>query len=377
MGPIAIKSITSLDLGPQPTTMVMASFSRLLTPMGRHHRFAAASVCTALFAASPFLLSIAPPTAFAFSHHQLAATRANSQTSTSNSITLKYDSYQLFQHYEEKAYPPINIGHLRSSSTLHSQRPKKHYDIDLTALPSDSADEIAPSNDSATKDSSSLKQDLQSIATLVGAQALLLPVSYFLAQALNVPNNGLGMGFEWTSVAAIQGIRWTLPLFAIAGIMRLIEPYSKALQGVTKATQRSVLAVMGKERRPVFALLVSILLGAVAGWGEEWLFRGVFQTSLSEKFSNEIALTICGIVFGLLHAVTPVYALLAGAASVFFGYLYNISENLAVPMICHAVYDVGALMWAHWSVTALSAKEQDDILESGPGAPIMDATINS
>lgn len=144
---------------------------------------------------------------------------------------------------------------------------------------------------------------------------------------------------------------------------------------VTKATQRSVLAVMGKERRPVFALFVSILLGAAAGWGEEWLFRGVFQTVLSDKFSSNIALAISGIVFGLLHAVTPVYALLAGAASVFFGYLYNISGNLAVPMICHAVYDVGALMWAHWSVTELSSKEQDDILESGPGAPIMDAGV--
>lgn len=49
--------------------------------------------------------------------------------------------------------------------------------------------------------------------------------------------------------------------------MKLIEPYSPALQDVTKATQRSVLAVMGSKRRPIFALLVSMLLGAVAGWG--------------------------------------------------------------------------------------------------------------
>merc|ERR1712029_121779 len=148
--------------------------------------------------------------------------------------------------------------------------------------------------------------------------------------------------------------------------MRLIEPHSRALQGVTKATQKSVLAVMGKDRRPVFALLVSILLGTVAGWGEEWLFRGVFQTVLTEKLSNKaFSLAISGAVFGLLHAVTPAYALLAGAASVFFGVLHNISENLAVPMICHAAYDIGALMWAHLSVTALSPREQDEILKSG------------
>lgn len=110
---------------------------------------------------------------------------------------------------------------------------------------------------------------------------------------------------------------------------------------------------------------------------EEWLFRGVFQTKLSTMFGNEIALAVSGLVFGLLHAVTPVYAILAGAASVFFGYLYNTSNNLAVPMVCHAVYDVGALLWAHYSVTALSKEEQQKILEGSPAAPILSTTINN
>lgn len=106
------------------------------------------------------------------------------------------------------------------------------------------------------------------------------------------------------------------------------------------------------------------------------MFRGVFQTKLSLMFGNELALAVSGLVFGLLHAVTPVYALLAGAASVFFGYLFNTSNNLAVPMVCHAVYDVGALLWAHYSVTALSKEEQQKILEGGPGAPILSTTNN-
>jgi membrane protease YdiL (CAAX protease family) len=184
---------------------------------------------------------------------------------------------------------------------------------------------------------------------------------------LSIPNSGLGVGFAWNSNAVLQGIQWTAPLFVVAGIMQLLEPYSSAVQGVTKATQRSVLAVMGRKRRPGTALLVSILLGTVAGWGEEWLFRGVFQTLLTDKFSSQIGLGVSCIVFGLLHAVTPVYALLAGLASLFFGKMYIVSQNLAVPMVCHAVYDIAALMWAHWSATGLSSKEQDDILEVGPG----------
>jgi membrane protease YdiL (CAAX protease family) len=259
-----------------------------------------------------------------------------------------------------------------SSSSVHHSKPRK-ADIVLTELPSDSADEVYDDAKKSAARSTASAPPLRSIAVLVCAQALLLPISASLARMMGIPNWGLGAGFSWTTGAAVLGVRWTLPLFAVAGLMRLVEPYSPALQGVTRATQRSVLAVMGKERRPTFALAVSILLGVVAGWGEEWLFRGVFQTMLTERFSSRIGLAVSGVVFGLLHAVTPVYALLAALASFFFGYLYISTGNLAVPMVCHAVYDVGALMWAHWSATALPSKEQDDILESGPLAPIMDA----
>jgi hypothetical protein len=58
-----------------------------------------------------------------------------------------------------------------------------------------------------------------------------------------------------TPRAIVFGMRWTAPMFVVAGLMRLAELYSPALREVTRATQRSVLAVMGKERRPTFALL--------------------------------------------------------------------------------------------------------------------------
>jgi len=346
---------------------------------GRHPRAALLTSCAVLLASSsisPLFFSQPPTTALAFSNQIINAHYHSSSSSTSAGAVGGIGGIYHVKHGQNRnALPSVLVTGLRKSSILRS-KPRK-YDIDLTALPADAADEGVPteteSSSPPSPKSSSIKNDLRSIITLVGAQALLLPISAFLAKMLNIPNGGLGAGFAWTADAALSGIQWTAPLFIVAGIMRFIEPYSPALQGVTQATQRSVLAVMGKERRPAFALLVSVLLGAVAGWGEELLFRGVFQTFLAEKFSNGIALAISGIVFGSLHAVTPVYALLAGAASVFFGYLYNVSGNLAVPIICHAVYDVGALMWAHWSVTALSSREQDEILQSGPGAPIMDA----
>jgi membrane protease YdiL (CAAX protease family) len=262
---------------------------------------------------------------------------------------------------QQELYYPHHIN--RSNDNDFSSRRKN-----LLARGDGSGSESSGSSSSTT----SFKQDIYNVVTLIGAQALLIPIAIFIAKFLNLPNSGLGAEFQMKG-AILDGVKFTLPLFGIAGLLRLVEPYSNALQNVTKATQRSVLSVLGSTRRPFFALFVSCILGAIAGIGEEWLFRGVFQELLSQKFqSPSLSLALSGLVFGLLHAVTPVYAILAGAASVFFGYLYIISHNLAVPMITHAVYDVFALMWAHISVTALEKEEIDEILNFS-GAPVLTA----
>jgi membrane protease YdiL (CAAX protease family) len=222
--------------------------------------------------------------------------------------------------------------------------------------------------------SKTFKQVVFNVVTLIVAQSTLIPIAFIIAEFLHLPNSGLGSQFQLGQNAILSGLRWTIPLFGVAGLLRLVEPYSKDLQDVTKATHRSVLSVLGSTRRPLFALLVSCLLGAAAGIGEEWLFRGVFQEVINQNTSPIISLVLSGGVFGILHAVTPVYFLLAFAASVYFGYLYIITHNLAVPMITHAVYDVFALMWAHLSVTSFAQEEIDEILNfSGTVAPILSA----
>ena len=201
-------------------------------------------------------LLLVPPTAKFSTQHQLGGVPFTSSTSPCFS-TISSIPAAIHTNFAAPFRP--------QSTCFYSNPKKNHGDIDLTAPPP--SNEVAPieieSNSSTT--STSIKQDIQNIITLVGAQALLVPVSIALANVLDIPNKGLGVGFAWTSSAFITGMQWTVPLFAVAGVMRILEPHSQALQEVTKATQRSVLAVMGKKRRPVFALFVSILLGAVAG----------------------------------------------------------------------------------------------------------------
>lgn len=137
----------------------------------------------------------------------------------------------------------------------------------LFSTPDDNESAPTPETKSSDVKESSIAKDAQNIVALVGAQGLLIPMSILLANILGLPNRGLGSSFLLGSTAFVEGVQWTIPLFTLAGIMKLIEPYSPALQDVTRATQRSVLAVLGSQRRPLFAVLVSLLLGAVAGWG--------------------------------------------------------------------------------------------------------------
>lgn len=86
-----------------------------------------------------------------------------------------------------------------------------------------------------------------------------------------------------------------------------------------------------------FALWQLLLLSLAAGFGEEFLFRGVLQ----ERFG----LLASSALFALLHAITSAYLLLAFALSVYLGWIYQIAEfNVVVPSLVHALYDAIALV---------------------------------
>jgi len=210
--------------------------------------------------------------------------------------------------------------------------------------------------------------DMSTTLTLIGSQTLLVVLAVILAAIWKTPNFGLGPGISFAWKAVGYGTLMTVPLGVLAWILDFIEESVPALKDVTIATQRSVLTLMGSTFKPKLGLVLAIALGIAAGLGEEMLFRGVLQYGLMDQMGNVAAVGLSSIIFGLLHAVTPVYAFLATLASVYFGYLYLDTGNLAVPIITHALYDVCAIMYAHWCVANLSPKEQQAVAEwGGPG----------
>lgn len=92
----------------------------------------------------------------------------------------------------------------------------------------------------------------------------------------------------------------------------------------------------------------------LAGVGEEMLFRGVLQDAAGEWFGvlglEEtaglwLAVGVVSGLFGVLHWLTPFYALLAGLIGAYLGWWRIYSGNLLGPMVAHGVYDFIALVY--------------------------------
>ncbi|MDH3718178.1 MAG: CPBP family intramembrane metalloprotease, partial [Planctomycetota bacterium] len=95
------------------------------------------------------------------------------------------------------------------------------------------------------------------------------------------------------------------------------------------------------------------LISILAGLGEEMLFRGFLQGGLAEVLSDRLgpsaatwcALIAASLVFGLLHPITRLYAVLCFAVGVYLGLLWIMTGNLLAPIVTHALYDFFALVY--------------------------------
>ena len=85
------------------------------------------------------------------------------------------------------------------------------------------------------------------------------------------------------------------------------------------------------------------LLAAMAGLGEEALFRGVIQTALAGHLPGWIAVGLTALLFGAAHWLTTSYAVLASLVGAYLGWLFLASGNLLVPVLAHGLYDLVAL----------------------------------
>lgn len=132
--------------------------------------------------------------------------------------------------------------------------------------------------------------------------------------------------------ALLQAIAATVPL--LVGLLVLPAGrwrWADELIGVVRRFLRELF----RNARPGAVALVALL----AGLGEELLFRGVIQAGLADLWSPPAALLLASLLFGLAHAISPSYLLLASAMGLYLGLLYHWTGNLLVPIVVHALYD--------------------------------------
>ncbi len=100
--------------------------------------------------------------------------------------------------------------------------------------------------------------------------------------------------------------------------------------------------------RPLFAsstLVDLAIISLMAGMGEELFFRGLLQALLIHWLGMIAGLVLASTLFGVLHLVTPAYAVMASLMGLYLGCWYLATGSLLAVAVAHAVYDFVALIW--------------------------------
>lgn len=104
----------------------------------------------------------------------------------------------------------------------------------------------------------------------------------------------------------------------------------------------------------VAEVLLTLAVFVVVAVSEEYFFRGVIQRRLALGLDDRWAIALAGLLFGTVHAfnytgdrLAVVLATLAlGGVGAVFGYVYQRSNNLTVPVCLHYCYNATLVLLA-------------------------------
>ena len=166
----------------------------------------------------------------------------------------------------------------------------------------------------------------------------LVPLALVLALLLGVaPWAGYRPGGATPALAVAA----TLPL--VAGLALLAAAAPGHLRAIDRLIRPLVEAMFrGRGRWAV------VTVAALAGLGEELLFRGVLQGWLAGLAGPWLAVGVAALVFGLAHYLSWAYFVLATAMGLYLGALYQLSGDLLLPTLVHALYDWIAIEYLLW-----------------------------
>ena len=163
-------------------------------------------------------------------------------------------------------------------------------------------------------------------------EAALILVAIVLGQIADI-NPFVHIVF--TESALAYGVLGTIPLFLMFLGMEHLQ--AKSVNHIRKL----LLNTLGPGLHQ-YHWTDLFLLAALAGVSEELVFRGVIQPWVESSWGLTTGLIVSNIIFGLVHAVTPLYAVLAALVGIYLGLSmdYAGDRNLLIPIIIHSFYDL-------------------------------------
>jgi membrane protease YdiL (CAAX protease family) len=164
-----------------------------------------------------------------------------------------------------------------------------------------------------------------------------------------------GLGFLGVVTAWAAGIRITdqlvvSPANVLRGILAGL-PMIVLLYPCYKSAWRPLVRLRREVEKVVSELFAGCgflefaLVSTAAGIGEEVLFRGALQPLVIGWTVPWIGVVVVALLFGLAHALTRTYFILATLIGLYFGWLAFAYNDLIAPIVAHAVYDAFALMF--------------------------------
>ena len=86
-----------------------------------------------------------------------------------------------------------------------------------------------------------------------------------------------------------------------------------------------------------------IFISALAGIGEELLFRVGLQAWFASHVNIYLAIFLPALIFGFLHFISFIYFVVATLIGIIFGLAYHFTDSVMLIMLWHGVYDLIAL----------------------------------
>ncbi len=209
-------------------------------------------------------------------------------------------------------------------------------------------------------------------AMAVVVEGGLAVIALLFAWLFNVPLRDkfapIGAPLVW---AIVRGLLATLPMLTI--FWWLVNSRRPMLRKLREQVEWLI-----GEMFPTASIAQFAMVAALAGIGEELLFRGALQTKLAHWTTPIVGLAITSFLFGMAHALSKLYFLFAVAVGAYLGWMTWRYNDLVAPMVAHSVYDFLALAYLSKSSALHTPKQL--VSDTGPvveeAPPLHDESTN-